>query len=748
MFRSLAISLLTTCLALLSLAPCGWNQARAFPDVKPGRHALLVGCTEYPNLDKKFWLQGPANDVQLMAKLLREKFGFAAESIVILSDEVARAKSDDKLYPTRANIEREFKRLATAARAGDKVVILMSGHGSQAPQIDKPPNPKPDGMCEIFLPREVGKWNDAAGKVENAIIDYEFAAWLGAIEKTRASVWITLDSCHSGTGVRDAHNDEKTREIDLTRASLIPRETFDRAVERARKKAVGKRGGPIDPPNTFANLTKAPGGLVALYACLATQTTLEKKLPLNSKDARTYGLLTYCMVETLLQASEKSDQPLTYRQLVEGIQSRYMAMGKIFPTPLIEGSDADREVLGEKHWPERSSIVFSSGDKGLKVNAGALRGLTRGSILAVYPPPGQGDMVLGHVRIKQVRTNDADVESVAFAKVKESTNLPLQGRCKLVFADFGDQQLTLAVDPMGMHDEVMDEKVRQRLIKTLAILNEGQPVKEDEPTTLGLARLVARPADADWLLMPHKDGQLVLVAAADKAGNHKIEPPRLFGPFPDDDKLMELLEHSLVKIIRCENLKKLAAGFTEKANDQGVKLKIEMARGKDRRNKNDTIPIPLPNSNLTFYDRDVVIFKITNPGREPVDLSVLYLDSDFHIHCMHPRMNADNRLGPGQTFRLPAVVNNLTIGIEYMVVIGVRGEGQTKDFAFLEQAGLPQVRMVRDRDPLGQLLRKAVFNEGSARGIGAAEADDYVLQLLSWRIKPEKRPPEIPAEKK
>src|SRR4051794_6005860 len=91
---------------------------------KGGRHALLIGCTDYPNLDPNLRLAGPGNDVQLMARALRELFGFAPESIVTLSDEAAKTKRDDRLLPTRANIRREFERLAKAAREGDKVVIL------------------------------------------------------------------------------------------------------------------------------------------------------------------------------------------------------------------------------------------------------------------------------------------------------------------------------------------------------------------------------------------------------------------------------------------------------------------------------------------------------------------------------------------------------------------------------------------------------------------------------------------------
>ena len=43
---------------------------------EPGRHALLVGCTQYPSLSKEKWLVGPGNDVVLMRALLIERYHF------------------------------------------------------------------------------------------------------------------------------------------------------------------------------------------------------------------------------------------------------------------------------------------------------------------------------------------------------------------------------------------------------------------------------------------------------------------------------------------------------------------------------------------------------------------------------------------------------------------------------------------------------------------------------------------------
>src|SRR5205085_847662 len=93
------------------------RAADAVPKAGPARkdrHALLVGVTFYPNLDKSRHLVGPGNDVHLLRKLLVEKFQFSPDQVAVLSEEEGKKRGDGS-YPTKANIEREFKRLAKTA---------------------------------------------------------------------------------------------------------------------------------------------------------------------------------------------------------------------------------------------------------------------------------------------------------------------------------------------------------------------------------------------------------------------------------------------------------------------------------------------------------------------------------------------------------------------------------------------------------------------------------------------------------
>src|SRR5207237_392459 len=152
------------------------------------------------------------------------------------------------------------------------------------------------------------------------------------------------------------------------------------------------------------------GSVTAFFACQPFEEAPE--LPCPDGAAQTqgnyYGLLTF----TLTTALNEQGKSLTYRELAHVLTSQYKAeRGSRGPTPLVEG-DLDREVLGLKRWPGRSSLVLKKHVDKMQVTAGALMGLTKGSVLAVHPPAGQpgGDKtVLGYVRVTAVNPGQADV---------------------------------------------------------------------------------------------------------------------------------------------------------------------------------------------------------------------------------------------------------------------------------------------------------------------------------------------------
>jgi Caspase domain len=703
------------------------------------RHALLVGVTYYENKPEKS-LIGPGNDVLLVRKLLLDKFQFGPDQIVVLSEAEGKNKGKDFL-PTRANIEREFKRLALVVKPGDQVVIHLSGHGSQQPEQKDSADPELDGLDEIFLPRDVGAWDGASGSLKNAIIDDEFGAWLKAVRDKKASVWITFDSCHSGTMTRGGDDSEKTRDLDPVRDLGIPEQAIKEAVAFAAKRDAAKpeqsRGSETPPPPL--KLAKE-GGIVAIYACQDKEVTIERVLPKAGGDGKEYGILTYSLCKILTEATEKSKEPITYNELARRIQGQYVQWGRTAPTPLIEGVDRDRQVLGDKVWPGRSSVLLEKNSAGYRINAGALHGLTNGTILAVKPPPGTGDQLIGHVRISDLGAHSSQVEPCSHDKKPLVKDLPDGGACTAVFIDFGDQLLRVAVDPRDTDGKELNNAQRMELEKALQELAGPN----------SMIRPVAKTKEADWLIRA-KGKKIVLTPGAGwSIARAPLGEPR-FGPAPIDANLAPWLKDNLTRIARAESLKRLAAGGDPGDPDSAIRIKLELTRKKNATEKVGSIPIAWPAPDILAYDGDPIVIDLANKGRVPIDVTVLYIDSGFGIDCFYPRDGDINRVGPGESI-LPRVsfkFNNKTAGLEQIVVIAVKANGQPVDFSQLAQPTLEQaIEKAKTRGddqkqaldtPLGKLLKRGMFGQGNTRGASAEEIAEHALFTVSFNVRPEKR---------
>ena len=168
-FRSAIPAGLLVALFALMTGPIG-SAAPPAPANSSGKSfALLVGCTNYYN-HPAFALEGPANDIELLRATLSERYRLRPENIAELSEKAAKQLGPD-FRPTHDNIKRQFAELAGKVAAGDQVVVLLSGHGSQQPEHDPPFSkyPKPDAKDQIFLAADLGSWDDAHNTMTGAI---------------------------------------------------------------------------------------------------------------------------------------------------------------------------------------------------------------------------------------------------------------------------------------------------------------------------------------------------------------------------------------------------------------------------------------------------------------------------------------------------------------------------------------------------------------------------------------------------
>ena len=212
---------------------------------------LLVGVAAYRHLDEGQHLSAPRNDVIEMRDLLIKR-GVKRQNITILSDP---GKPPDRLtaaererLPTRRNIMAALDTLTKNSQRGDLAIVYLSGHGSFQPdQPDGPDRDEEDGLDEVFLPYdvEISSPDGRATIITNGIVDDEFGKFSAAIRDKGVDLWFTLDSCHSGTGMR-ASGEARNKFIDPAVLGVnVERDLSRPADHRLRRQDHGRSGLPV-----------------------------------------------------------------------------------------------------------------------------------------------------------------------------------------------------------------------------------------------------------------------------------------------------------------------------------------------------------------------------------------------------------------------------------------------------------------------------------------------------------------------
>lgn len=678
-------------------------------DAAPTRRALLVGCTRYPDLEKRFELEGCGNDARLVGQLLRSKFKFPPANIKLLTEE--DGEKDEANLPTRANIERAFKELARVSQPGDKVVIFLAGHGSQQPaeNPNDPDYPEPDGLDEIFLPADVKGWDGDKKRVVNAIRDKELARWLKAIRARGATLVVIIDACHSATLVRSTDDGARPRGIPIEK--LVP----EKAVRAAQERMPASRGHDIPLPWKMAG---SEPDLVALYAAQSTETALEDWMPdRGSPNKKKHGLFTY----TLVQVLEQAPRPPTCKELIQRIHGLLLAR-TTFSLPLVEGKDSDREFLGDKEWPGRSSFVLSKSDDGYTVNAGYLHGFYPGSILEVHPPADKlgHEKAIGHVKVVESEVLQAKVEPVAYGSLKNNHNLPEGGYCKPVALSYGSLKLRVALDGEA------PAAVREALER---LAGDKKGFIEVTP-----------PASAQWLLRA-RDHTLTLLPAGLQPANGSL-PQGSVGPTEVEGSPDKWLEDRLTRIAQARNLVRLASSMGTIAGGD-VRIKAELVRYPPGVSVSEAnaVPVPQTNTGIKLEKGERFAVRFHNQGRAGAWVTVLFVDSHHGVLPFFPRgadQAVENLVLPNTPLVTPMLKVGKTFGLEHMIVIAVKANNKQKgvDFRWLCQGGVE--RALKMPSPLEDLLGSAAlaFRSGGTRGFEDVPLGDHALQLISFRTLP------------
>lgn len=231
--------------------------------------ALCVGINEFAHLPTSSWLNGCVNDANDMSALLRTQPGFTRRNVTALTDAAA----------TKANVLTALTDMVGKAKAGalDHVVFTFSSHGTQVPDTNG--DEKVDHVDEAFACHDIAQKGDDWDR-DTVIVDDELNVLLQGIPNG-VLVEVLLDTCHSGTGLRD---------IDLLsgrRPRFLPPPT---------RKGIRRLAPKSDPKGLQELVRSTPTATRAvLYAaCRADQTSADAYF-----DGRYNGAFTYYFLEAV-----------------------------------------------------------------------------------------------------------------------------------------------------------------------------------------------------------------------------------------------------------------------------------------------------------------------------------------------------------------------------------------------------------------------------------------------------------------
>jgi hypothetical protein len=368
---------ISKCVFFLTLAFLCLGQS-AYADIR----ALLVGVSDYDEGTGVSDLRGPVNDVLLMKDVLEKR---GATDVLVVADGIDGAKR-----PTLSSIEAGFAEITARSSSGDLVYIHLSGHGTR--QHDQNGD-ETDGLDEVFLPANVAVAAKGAAVIPNALSDDRIGELILAIRETGADVWLVMDSCYSGSGMRSYSETTAERQVDPSVLGI------DLQSAKPVAQAIVSEARPA---------SEDMGGYLAFYATRSNDVAREGDLSKGEGNAQWFGLFS-----SALGARLDSSQALSYRQLFQAVLSD-MNRGSGFgatgvQTPLWEGDLIDAPVFGGSVATGISRYLI----EGDQINAGLIHGLQVGTLLGLVADITDApENLQGYAQIEEVLARKAYMRPV------------------------------------------------------------------------------------------------------------------------------------------------------------------------------------------------------------------------------------------------------------------------------------------------------------------------------------------------
>lgn len=663
-------------------------------------HALLVAVTQYPNLFRSEWLEGPNNDALMMHSYLTTEapVPFASADIRVLATGLEIAQAEPELEAIRT----EMARLADLAAPGDFVLLHFGGHGIEQPA--RFPDQEVDGRDQVFMPKDVRRMTRALGHWPNGYVDKDIKEDITAIRRKGAFVWAVFDCCHSGTITRalDAvPQGEVSRKIDLRRYD-IPPDLWSPVRTRALSDQ-DLRPRSIFGPAGDVGLESDLGPLVAFFAAQTTEETPELPLPPFAEDALQMGLFSFTLLTKL-----RENPQMSYRRLGQAIHHGYLGMNRARPSPLFEGALDESLFNSAGSLPpvQQWRITGQGGARG--IDAGQMHMLAPGTRLAVLADPGQDlDQALGVVEIRSASAlrsqlgplegeSDPDLPAIALADIPANayarlTQSVVEFELRVALPDAQADHAALAGAVAELVERIAgDDRMPTRL----------RLVAGDKPADLRLViRTEAEVADAmqaqgqpaDSPLAAPDTPRLWLLDTSATLSLHPAQRP--FSRPLDGTDLAPVdiwLRNALAAVYRATNLARLAQFDDISASDVQVQL-TRLPEYQSPLERGEEIVL---HRNSIVRPGNTAHVRVENTGDMPVDVNILYIASNYAITYMLDapvRLRAAEAGAPNAVFSEEIVeFDDTSFGRERLMVIVTAAEPQANplDLSFLEQVGV------------------------------------------------------------
>jgi len=365
--------------------PCsagGAGMARAL-------YALLVGIDKYRGPVSQ--LDGCVNDIECVETLLR---GLAGRGDFDLR--LVRLTNEQAL---RAAVIRQFREHLGQAGADDVALFYYCGHGSQEKAPPELWHLEPDRLNETLV------CHDSRGGDNWDLADKELAFLISDVARTGCHVLCVFDCCHSGSGTRDAADEQHGIRHAPAHLRERPLATFLDGDLAARL----KQGDAAAPGGWIAWPT---GRHILLAACRANET---------AKEVIAGGVPRGAFTVALLAALEQAQGRIGYHDLIKRVESevRRVASQQVPRAEATDPTDLLKGFLGCPAAADRLAFTLRYDTQmGWVVDAGAIHGVTwpRGAdtawfaITAIAADAAVSSGVQAYARVAAVRPELSQVE--------------------------------------------------------------------------------------------------------------------------------------------------------------------------------------------------------------------------------------------------------------------------------------------------------------------------------------------------